>query len=301
MRVFLTGATGFIGSAIVQELLRAGHQVLGLARSESAAAALTAAGAQIHPGSLEDLDTLRSGAEAADGVIHAGFIHDFTKFKENCEIDRRAIEVMGAALSGSQRPLIVTSGIGLLPSGIVGTEASDPAPNGQNPRIASEEAATALARKGVNVALLRLPPSVHGAGDHGFVPMLINIAREKGEAAYIGSGENRWSAVHRYDAARLYRLALEKAAEKASPGARWHSVAEEGVPFRGIAEVIGKRLNLPVVSKTPEEAAQHFTWFTHFARFDCPASSAQTQAQLGWHPTEVGLLADIDTDDYFKV
>lgn len=297
MRVFLTGATGFIGSAIVQELLGAGHQVTGLARSEASAAALRAAGAQVHSGSLEDSDSLRSGAAAADGVIHAGFIHDFSKFKENCEIDRKAIEVLGEVLAGSQRPLIVTSGIGLLPSGVLGTEASEPAPNGQNPRVASEEAARALAAKGVNVALLRLPPSVHGAGDHGFVPMLINIAREKGEAAYIGNGDNRWSAVHRYDAARLYRLALEKSV----PGARWHGVGEEGVPFRQIAEVIGKRLNLPVVSKTPEAAAQYFTWFTHFASFDCPASSAQTQAKLDWHPSEVGLLADIDTDAYFTV
>lgn len=296
MKVFVTGATGFIGSAIVQELITAGHQVLGLARSEQAAQALTLAGAQVHQGSLEDHDSLRRGVEAADGVIHAGFIHDFTRFAENCEIDRQVILALGEALAGSQRPLIVTSGIGLLTPGQLVHEADVPAPSNPMPRIATEVAATALIEQGLNVSLLRLPPSVHGVGDHGFVPMLIGIAREKGVSAYIGAGKNRWPAVHRLDAARAYRLALEKA----RPGARYHGVAEEGVAFRDIAEVIGRRLNLPVTSLTADEASAHFTWFTHFAGLDCPASSQQTRNQLDWNPSQPGLLADIDQESYFS-
>jgi nucleoside-diphosphate-sugar epimerase len=296
MRVFITGATGFIGSAIVKELTGAGHQVVGLARSDAAAAALTAAGAEAHRGDLSDLDSLRSGAAASDGVIHAGFIHDFSRFKEVTEIDRRAIEALGDALRGTARPLVVTSGTALVVSGNLATEESE-ANATSNPRIATEEAAAAAAERGARVTVLRLPPSVHGDGDHGFVPLLAGIAREKGASGYIDDGANRWPAVHRLDAARLYRLALEKA----PAGLRLHGVAEEGVAFRSIAEIIGKRLNLPVVSKRAEEAADHFGWFAHFAALDNPASSRQTRDLLDWHPDQPGLIADIDREGYFSV
>jgi nucleoside-diphosphate-sugar epimerase len=297
MRIFVTGATGFIGSAIVRELLTAGHQVLGLARSDASAAALAAAGAAVHRGDLENLDSLQSGAAAADGVIHTGFIHDFSRFKEVCETDRRAIGAIGAVLGGSERPFIVTSGTALLMGDRPALEADVPDfGRSTHPRIASDQAVAALAEKRVRVSLMRLPPSVHGVGDHGFVPMLINLAREKGVSAYVGEGLNRWPAVHRLDAARLYRLAVEQVP---APGTALHGVAEDGVAFREIAELIGKRLNLPVVSKSPEEAADHFGWFAHFAAIDNPTSSQQTRERFGWHPTQPGLLADIDQDGYF--
>jgi nucleoside-diphosphate-sugar epimerase len=295
MRIFLTGATGFIGSAIVPELINAGHQVVGLARSDANAKSLAAAGAQVHRGSIEDLDSLRSGASAADGVIHTAFNHDFSKWAENCENDRLAIEALGSALAGSNRPLVVTSGTGLVTRPDGRPAAENDAPTSPVPRIKSEEAANAMAARGVHVSVVRLPPSVHGDGDHGFVPTLVRIAREKRAAAYVGEGSNRWPAVHRLDAAHLYRLVLEKGAA----GARYHGVGEEGIPFRDIAGIIGRRLNVPVVSKTPEEAAEHFGWFSHFAALDSPASSTKTREQLGWRPTRVGLIADLERGSYF--
>ena len=294
MRVFVTGATGFVGTAVVQELIGAGHSVLGLSRSDEGAAALRAAGAQVHRGDLHDLDSLRSGAAAADGVIHLAFNHDFSKFVENCEMDRRAIEAIGSVLEGSERPLLVTSGLALVAPGRLATEADRPSPG--FPRM-SESAAEALAARGVRATAVRLAPSTHGAGDHGFLPILIKLAREKGVSAYIDDGSNRWPGVHRFDAARLYRLALESGAK----GGPYHAVADEGVPFKEIARIIGWWLSVPVVSKTPEEADDHFGWFARFAGMDIPASSERTRKLLNWQPTHPDLLTDIDQKAYFEV
>jgi nucleoside-diphosphate-sugar epimerase len=294
MRVFLTGATGFIGSAVVEDLIKAGHKVLGLARSDAGAQSLTDAGAEVHRGDLEDLESLRSGAAAADGVIHTGFIHDFARFHEVCEIDRRAIEALGSALAGSDRPFIVTSGTAAAHTPGRPTTEDDP-PNSPMPRVASEQAAEAMAAQGVRVCVVRLP-QVHDPLKQGLITYLIATAQEKGVSAYVGDGLNRWPAVHRLDAAYLYRLALEKGAA----GARYNAVAEEGVPLRAIAEAIGRGLKLPVVAKSPEEAAEHFGWLGMFVGADIPASSALTRQRLGWHPTGPDLISDLDRAQYCK-
>ncbi|WP_394830226.1 SDR family oxidoreductase [Pendulispora rubella] len=298
MRVFVTGATGFVGSALVQELIGAGHRVLGLARSEKGASLLAAAGAEVHRGDLEDLESLKQGAAAADGVIHTAFIHDFSNIAAAGVTDKLAIEAMGATLAGSERPFVVTSATALVAQGRVATERDTPLlqPAAGAHRLASDRATLALASRNVRVSLVRLSPSVHDDGDYGFVPALIRIAREKGVSAYIGEGRNRWPAVHRRDAVRLYRLALEKGA----PGSTFHGVADEGVPTREIAEVIGRRLNVPVISKSPEDAAAHFGWLARFFGLDNPSSSAQTREQLGWSPQHPGLLADLEHGRYFE-
>lgn len=287
MRVFITGATGFIGSAVVKELLGAGHRVLGLTRSEAGAQALAAAGAEAHPGSLDDPESLRRGAAAADGVIHLAFIHDFSKFQENCGIDRRAIEALGSALAGSDKPLIVASGLaGLAAPGQVATEEDAVPPDFPFPRVSEQ---TALALPGVRASVMRLP-QVHDTARQGLVTYLIAVGREKGVSAYAGEGRNRWAAAHVSDVARLYRLALEQG----EPGAIYHAVAEEGVPMREIAEAIGRNLKIPAVSLSAEECQAHFGWLALFAGADLQASSDQTRRKLGWNPAGPGLIADLD-------
>jgi nucleoside-diphosphate-sugar epimerase len=298
MRIFVTGATGFIGSAVVQDLIAAGHQVLGLSRSDAGAESLVNAGAEVHRGDLEDLESLRSGAAKSDGVIHLGFVHDFSRFQEICEIDRRAIEALGDALAGSGRPLVVTSGTGM------GTaKPGEPATedhfdrNHPNPRVASEIATDAVAARGVRASVVRLP-QVHDRFKFGLVTYSIAAAREKGVSAYIGDGLNRWPAVHVLDAAPLYRLALEKGPARA----RYHAVAEEGVSAREIAESIGRGLKIPVVSISPDEAASQFGWMAIFAGWDMPASSALTRERLNWHPTQkAGMIDDLDHAHEFEV
>src|SRR5580693_8351237 len=293
MRVFLTGATGFIGSAIVSELTTAGHQVLGLARSDEGARALMAAGAEVHRATLEDQETLRSGAAKSDGVIHCAFDHsafgnDFSKFVEVCEKDKRAIEALGDALRGSDRPLVITSGTGM-GNTVPGQPATEDHfdPNHPNPRRLSEVAGAAVAERGVNVSVVRLP-QVHNTVKQGLVTYAIRVAREKGASAYIGDGLNRWPAAHVLDVAHLYRLAFEKR----EAGSRYNAVAEEGVSMREIAEVIGRGLKMPVVSLSQQEAQAHFGWLAMFVSYDMPASSAQTKRRLGWRPTGPGLIAD---------
>ncbi len=292
MRVFVTGASGFIGSAVVRELVSSGHQVLGLARSGESAKFIIAAGASVHHGALEDTGSLRSGAAKAEAVVHLGFHHDFSKFAEAAEMDRLAIEALGDELTGSDRPLIVTAGIGPRNAGQVATEETDPIPNPRLPRV-SEQAALSLLSKGVRVAVVRLP-QVHDPARQGLVTGLIAIARSKGVSAYIDGGLNRWAAVHVLDAAPLYRLVLEKGVV----GSRYHAVGEEGVYLKDIAAAIGGRLKLPVVSKSTEEAAAHFGWLAMPTSTDMPASSALTQEWLGWHPNHEGLIADLDNGTY---
>ena len=296
MKIFVTGATGFIGSAIVRELIDAGHQVLGLTRSDSGAQSLVAAGAQVHRGDLEDLESLRSGAANSDAVIHTAFNHDFSKYVANCEDDRQVIEALGDALAGSGRLLIVTSGTGMANSGpgILATEHDLPASSKVVPRAASEEAAASVAARGVRAAIVRLP-QVHDTVKQGLITYAIHVAREKGVSAYVGDGLNRWPAAHRLDTARLYRLALEKA----DAGERFHAVAEEGVPVRDIAEAIGRGLNVPVVSIAAEESSKHFGWLGAFVGWDIPASSAHTRERLGWNPTGPSLISDLANMRYF--
>ncbi|MFI6581787.1 SDR family oxidoreductase [Embleya sp. NPDC050493] len=294
MRVFVTGATGFIGSAVVPELIAAGHRVVGLARSDASAHALAASGAEVHRGALDDPDSLRAGAAGADGVIHLAFVHDFTRHAEAAATDRRAIEALGAALEGSDRPLVITGGTLGLVAAPVATERDMPDADA-TPRAAGSLAALAFADRGVRSSVLRLPPTVHGEGDRGFVPMLIGIARDKGVSAYVGDGSNRWPAVHRSDAARLFRLALEQA----PAGSILHGVAEEGVPVRTLAELIGRHLDVPTAAVTPEEARGHFGWLSAFFATDIPTSSALTRELLNWQPTGPGLVGDLDEGHYF--
>jgi nucleoside-diphosphate-sugar epimerase len=307
MRVFITGASGWIGSAVVSEVIGAGHHVIGLARSDASVDALTAAGVEVHHGTLDDLDGLRDAAAASDGVIHLAFKHDLAfsgDFQGAADADRRAVETLGEVLAGSDRPLIIASGtLGVAP-GRVATEqdghGSNPAlaawGSGPHTRWATSEFVLSLASRGVRSSVMRLPPTNHGDGDHGFMATLVEIARQKGVSGYIGDGTNRWPAVHRFDSARLFRLALEHA----PAGTTLHAVADEGVPIRDIAAVIGRHLDLPVVSISPDEASEHFTWLAGFLGSDSPASSALTRELLDWHPTHPGLIADLDQGHYFE-
>lgn len=292
MRVFITGATGFIGSALVSDLIAAGHQVLGLTRSEAGRQALAAAGAEPHMGALDDLESLRRGAAQADAVVHLAFNHDFSTYLANCEDDRRVIAALGSALAGSDRPILVTSGTGMAAPGRPGTEDDPPPRSTDIPRAASEEAAAALAAHGVNAGVVRLP-QVHDMRHHGLLTHAVEVARQKRVSAYVGDGDARWAAAHVLDTARLYRLALERA----QPGATWHAVADEGVSMLDIAEAIGRRLNLPVASIPQEQAGEHFGWLGMFIGRDGQASSALTQQRLGWRPTGPGLISDLESPE----
>jgi nucleoside-diphosphate-sugar epimerase len=307
MRIFVTGASGWIGSAVVPELIGAGHQVVGLARSDAAAAALAAAGAEVLRGTVDDLDSLRRAAAASDGVIHLAFKHDIAfsgGFQDAADADRRAVETFGEALAGSDRPFVIASGVlGLVP-GRVATERDGRGPasemahlsGGPQTRQGTAQLTLSLAAQGVRSSVVRLSPTVHGDGDHGFMATIVGTARAKGVSGYLGDGSNRWPAVHRLDAAHLFRLALEQA----PAGSALHAVAEEGVPIRAIAEVIGRQLDLPVVAISPEDAGEHFSWLAGFLAIDSPASSALTRELLGWQPTHPGLLADLDQGHYFR-
>jgi nucleoside-diphosphate-sugar epimerase len=288
MKIFVTGASGFVGSAVVQELIKAGHRVTGLARSDANAKAIADAGAAVHRGSLDDLASLTRGAAESDGVIHTAFIHDFTRYAASAAADKLAIETLGNALAGSGRPLVVTAGALRVGGGTLATEDMPADPN--FPRV-SELTALPFTAREVRVSVVRLPPTVHGAGDHGFVPELIRLAREKGVAAYVGDGANRWPAVHRLDAARAFRLAIEKA----PAGTRVHAMAEEGIATKTIAAAIGQRLNVPVEPRPVE----HFGWIGPFFSLDVPTSSEKTKKLLGWQPVEKGLLADLESAAYF--
>jgi nucleoside-diphosphate-sugar epimerase len=301
MHVFVTGASGWIGCAVVPELIDAGHQVTGLARSDASAAALTAAGAKVHRGTIDDLDGLRAAAAASDGVIHLAFKHDLAfsgDFQGAAEADRAAIQTIGDTLAGTDRPFLIASGtLGLAP-GRVATErdgADAPMTGGPAVRLANAQLTLSFADRGVRSSVVRLSPTVHGEGDNGFMAVLVGIARDKGVSAYIGDGSNRWPAVHRTDAAHLYRLALENA----PAGSVLHAVADEGVPIRAVAEVIGRQLDVPVVSISADDAAEHFTWLSGFIGADSPASSTLTRELLGWQPAQPGLIDDLDKGHYF--
>jgi nucleoside-diphosphate-sugar epimerase len=306
MRVFVTGASGWIGSAVVPELIGAGHQVVGLARSDASAAVITAAGAEVHEGTLDDLESLRSAAAASDGVIHLAFKHDLAfsgDFQGAAEADRRAVETFGEALAGSDRPLVIASGtLGLSPGRLAteldghGPTASTTFGDGPSARAATAEFVLSLAGKGVRSSVLRLPPTNHGDGDNGFVARLVAIARDTGVSGHVGDGSNRWPAVHRLDSAHLFRLAVEKA----PAGSTLHAVADEGVPIRDVAEVIGRHLNVPVVSISPADAAGQFSWLAHLVAADSPASSSLTRELMGWEPTRPGLIDDLDEGHYFR-
>jgi nucleoside-diphosphate-sugar epimerase len=295
MKVFITGANGFIGLAVTRELIDAGHQVLGLTRSDAGATALKAIGAEVLRGDVENAQDLREGAGKADAVIHTAFNHDFSKFVANCESDRKVVETLGDALAGTDKLLMISSGVALakVAPGQVGTENDPPLSSTQFARAASEEAASAIADKGVRVAIVRLS-QIHDTERQGLVTFAIQVAREKGVSVYVGEGKNSWSAAPRLDTARLYRLALEKTGKRAM----YHAVAEEGVAMREIAEVVGRGLKVPVVSMTPEEATKHFGWLGHFAALDIRSSSAKTREQLGWNPTGPGLISDLENMRY---
>ncbi len=297
MRVFVTGATGFVGSAVVPELVEAGHEVTGLARSEKSAEALAAAGAKAHRGSLEDLDALKAAAGESEGVIHCAFIHDdFTKMQHAGEVDHRAIEALCGALAGSNRPLVITSGTALPGLGRPVTEADSADPEGGNHRLAGEQLALSFASQGVRSSVVRLPPTVHGEGDHGFVPHIVSIARERGVSGYVGDGANRWPAVHRLDAAKLFRLALEDG----PAGSVFHAIGEEGVPTREIAESIARGLGVRSESISPEQALEQLGWIGGFFALDVPATAEITKEQTGWEPTHQGLLADLAEGHYYE-
>jgi len=297
MRVFVTGASGWIGSAVVPELIGAGHEVIGLARSEASAAALSAAGAGVQRGNLDDIDSLRAGARACDGVIHLAYIHDFSQFDENARVDLQAIKAIGSELAGSGRPFVIAGGTAALTPGRVSTERDTVAADHPlRARAVSEEAALALAENGVRCSAVRLPPTVHGDGDHGFMSVIVAVARDKGVSAYIGDGSNRWPAVHRLDAAHLFRLALEQA----RAGSVWHGIADEGVSLRAVAEVIGRHLDVPAASLAPEDAAEHFGWIGHLLAADIPSSSPQTRELLGWQPVQPALIEDLEKGHYFQ-
>jgi nucleoside-diphosphate-sugar epimerase len=294
MRIFVTGASGWIGSAVVPELLNAGHQVVGLARSDAAAASIAALGADVHRGGLDDPDSLRAGAAASDGVVHLAYNHDFSNMEQAAETDRQAIEAIGATLEGTDRPLLIASGALGLATGRAATERDMPDPSA-HPRIANAQAALSFATRGVRSSVIRFAPTVHGAGDYGFVATLVGIARDKGVSAYIDDGANRWPAVHRLDAAAL----VARAVDDAPAGSVLHAIAEEGVPTRAIAEVIGRQLDLPVISIPADQAAEHFGWLGRFFAADCPASNDLTRELLGWEPTHPGLIADLEEGHYF--
>lgn len=296
MRVFVTGATGFIGLATVKELIGAGHTVLGLSRSDAGAENLKAAGAEPLRGTIEDLHLLQQGAASSDGVIHLAFNHDWSKFAENCAADGRAIEALGAALKGTEKPLLTTAGMATQAQGRTSTEQDAPIPRTERfPRV-SEEAAMELAAQGVRASVVRLP-QVHDPLKQGLVSYLVAVARAKGESAYVGDGQNRWPAAHRLDVARLYRLALERGAK----GEKYHAVAEEGLPARAFAEVIGRKMGIPVVSKTQAEAMEHFGWMGMFAGLDMPASSEWTRKTLGWEPTGPGMMEDLEKGEFLNL